>query len=82
VTPSEIAVSEAPLNAISDPFVGPAKDVRVLAQVPGLGTDQQNWLSAPWFPVAVVAGGVGVIALIASHSSSHEPPLIPPGISP
>jgi FecR protein len=82
VTPSEIAVSEAPLNAISDPFIGPAEDFRVLAQVqPGpQGTDQQNWSSAPWFPVAFVAGGAGVIAALAASSSNHT--TIPFFISP
>ena len=82
VTPSEIAVSEAPLNAISDPFIGPAEDFRVLAQVqPGpQGTDQQNWLSAPWFPVAFVAGGGGLVAALAASSSNHTfvPFFIPP----
>ena len=37
VTRSEVAVSAAALNAISDPFIGPAKDFSVLAQVqPGV----------------------------------------------
>jgi FecR protein len=43
VTASEIAVAEAPLNAVSEPFVGPAKDFRVLAQV----DDQQHPFCPP-----------------------------------
>jgi len=89
VTPSELAVSAAPLNAVSDPFIGPSKDVSVLAQAPTGSPwcpagDQQNWLCAPWFPVAVVAGGAGVIALAASRTSSSTAPFffVPPAVSP
>ena len=91
VTRSEVAVSAAALNAISDPFIGPAKDFSVLAQVqPGSswcpqGTDQQNWLCAPWFPVAVVAVGAGAIAAAAaSRTSSSTAPFffVPPAVSP
>jgi hypothetical protein len=84
VTPSEVAVSEAPLNAISDPFIGPAADFRVLAQVQQgppwcpQGPDQQNWLCAPWFPLAVVAGGAGTIAAIALSTSHENEPFISP----
>ena len=87
VTRSEVAVSAAALNAISDPFIGPAKDFSVLAQVqPGSswcpqGTDQQNWLCAPWFPVAVVAVGAGAIAAAAASSSSTTVP-VPLPVSP
>jgi FecR protein len=81
VTPSEIAVAAAPLNAVSDPFIGQSKDVAVLAQGSNgnpwcpLGTNDygQNWLCAGWFPVAVVAFGTGVVALGASFSSESNP---------
>ena len=88
VTPSEIAISAAPLNAVSDPFIGPSKDVSVLAQAPTTGVpwcplDQQNGgLCAAWFPVAVVAVGAGVIALAASRSSSQTVPFVAPAVSP
>jgi hypothetical protein len=83
VTPSEVAVSEAPLNAISDPFIGPAADFRVLAQVQqGPPCDQQNWLCAAWFPVAVTAVGAGTIAAIALSSSHTTEPFIIPSVSP
>ena len=43
VTARDIAVAEAPLNAVSEPFVGPTKDFRVLAQV----DDQQHPFCPP-----------------------------------
>jgi FecR protein len=57
VTASDIAVAEAPLNAVSEPFVGPAKDFRVLAQVddqqhpfcpPGSSGQQAQACCPPW----------------------------------
>ena len=40
--------------------------------------DQQNWLCAPWFPLAVVAGGAGTIAAIALSTSHETEPFISP----
>jgi hypothetical protein len=82
VTPSEIAVSAVPLNAVSDPFIGPSKDVSVLAQAPGgspfCPPGEQNWWCAAWFPLGVVAVGAGAIAAAASfsHTSTVTPPFV------
>jgi FecR protein len=56
VTASQIAVAEAPLNAVSEPFIGPAKDFRVLAQAgdqqpycpPGQQGQQNPACCPPW----------------------------------
>ena len=56
VTASAIAVAAAPLNAVSEPFIGPAKDVRVLAQAgdqqpycpPGQQGQQGPACCPPW----------------------------------
>jgi hypothetical protein len=102
VTASAIAVAAAPLDAVSEPFIGPAKDFRVLAQAgdqppycppgqqgqqnpaccppwPGqqASANQQNpvWVCPPWWGgVGAVAVGTGVVALIASFSSSNNEP--------
>jgi len=85
ITPSEIALSAAPSDAVSEPFVGPAKDFSLLAA--DLPTKKE-----PFAPVAapaaegpqiwpfVVGGGLlaagaaaGIIAASESHSSSSFP---------
>jgi len=56
VTASSIAVAAAPQNAVSEPFIGPAKDVRVLAQAgdqqpycpPGQQGQQGGACCPPW----------------------------------
>jgi FecR protein len=80
VTASTIAVAAAPIDAVSEPFIGPAKDVRVLAQFGDQQTfcppGQQGgplWVCPPWWGgLGATVVGTGVVALIASFSSEHN----------
>jgi hypothetical protein len=82
VTAGEIAVAAAPLNTISEPFIGAPKDFRLLAaDLPTKKTPLAPFVPeaapAEGFPVwvwpvgAIVVGG-GAIAAIAAFSSSSS----------
>jgi hypothetical protein len=83
ITASEIAVAAAPLNAITEPFIGAPKDVRLLAaDLPTHKAPPPPFVPAapaaegfgfdPW-PLGAVVVGAGTIAVIAAFSSSsHE----------
>jgi FecR protein len=82
ITANEIAVAAAPLNAISEPFIGAPKDVRLLAaDLPTHKEAPPPFLPPapaaggfgfdPW-PLGAVAVGAGTIAVIAAFSSSNE----------
>jgi len=81
VTASEIAVTQAPSYAISEPFIGAPRDVRLTAA--DLPTKKEPLAPlvpyvAPaegfpwWLPVGALAVGAGSVAAIAAFSSSDH----------
>jgi hypothetical protein len=93
ITAGEIAVTQAPLYAISEPFIGPPKDFRATAAdlpthkappVPYVPAAAPAAEGLPILPlVGAAALGAGAIALIATqNSSSSTSNVISSGMSP
>jgi len=81
ITASEIAVAAAPVDAVSEPFIGAPKEFHLLAaDLPTRkGPPVAPFVPAPapvegfpiW-PVAALGVGVGTVALIAAFASEHH----------
>jgi hypothetical protein len=81
ITASEIAVAAAPVDAISEPFIGAPKEFHLLAAdlptrkgpvVPPYVPAPAPVEGFPIWPVAFVGAGVGAVALIAAFSSEDH----------